>query len=373
MAAPRKTSPPDYVFITLTIFLTVFGLVMLSSASSDLGRADFGDSYYYLTHQILYGLIPGIVGFALGAFLYYRHLEKIAVPLLALSIVLLLLIFTPLGFSANGSNRWLDFGFFTFQPSELLKLSFFIYLGAWISRSKARSKSFTEGFLPLLIILGVIMGILFLQPSTTVAVLIFVAAILTYFTAGAPLKYLFVAGVAAVIALAAVIAVTPYRLARVTTFVSSVVGTTVADEQDAGYHITKSLIAIGSGGVTGVGFGQSTSKLYGLPEPIGDSIFAVIAEELGFVGGMVFILLMIAFLWRGLRIARRAPDAFARLMATGFMCVIGLQAFVNIGAISGALPLTGVPLPFVSYGGTALAVFLTMAGITVNISRYQRA
>ncbi len=365
---PKKTSQPDYVFITLTVLLTVFGLVMLSSASAGSGRERSGDSYYYLTHQLLYGLSFGIVGFIAGMVLYYRRLERWAIPILGTTIVLLLLVFTPLGLHIKGSDRWLGFGSFTFQPSELLKLSFIIYLAAWISRNKTRSKSFSEGFLPLIVILGVVMGILFAQPSTTVALLIFGASIMMYFTAGAPLKYLGISALVVTIAVACLIVATPYRLERVMTLVNG----SAVDELGAGYQITQSLIAIGSGGFTGVGFGQSTTKLKTLPEPMGDSIFAVVAEELGFIGSITLILFFIIFLWRGLRIARRAPDAFARLMVTGFMCLIGLQAFVNIGAISGVLPLTGVPLPFVSYGGTALAVFLTMAGITVNISRYQR-
>ncbi|MDO8557288.1 MAG: putative peptidoglycan glycosyltransferase FtsW [Candidatus Jorgensenbacteria bacterium] len=368
MKIPTRTSAPDYVFIALLFVIVIFGLVMLSSASSDLGKTQYSNSYYFIEHQLFRGLSIGIVGFFVGVFLYYRRLERFSLPLLGLSIVLLLLVFTEFGSPAKGSERWLALGPITFQPGEILKLTFFVYLAAWMSKKYARHKNFLEGMVPFLIITGVIMAILFLQPSTTIAVLIFLAAAATYFMAGVPVRYLIFSGIAVAIAVGLLIAATPYRLARVKTFLNP----KSADQLNEGYHINQALIAIGSGGLTGVGFGQSTTKLKFLPEPIGDSIFAVIAEELGFVGAMSFIIVFLLFLWRGFEIAKKAPDNFGRLLATGFMCVLGFQAFVNIAAISGILPLTGMPLPFVSYGGTALAVFLTMSGIVVNVSRYRR-
>ncbi len=366
--APKKTSSPDYVFIAFVLVLIAFGLVMLTSASSDLGKARFGDSYYYLVHQILYGLVPGIIGFFATFLIYYRRFEKWSMPILAISILFLLLIFTPLGFSAKGSDRWIQLGSFTFQPAELLKFSFFAYLAAWISRKKERNKSLSEGFLPFLLITGFIMTLIILQPSTSIAILILAAALFTYFTAGAKIKFLAVALLIALVAIGLVVYFTPYRLERVMTFFRP----SAANELSSGYHINQALIAIGSGGFTGVGYGQSTTKLHYLPEPIGDSIFAVLGEELGFLGTMAFILIFLMFIWRGLRIAKEAPDSFGRLVVVGFITLICLQAFVNIAAISGILPLTGMPLPFVSYGGTALAVLLTMCGMMVNISRYRK-
>jgi len=368
LRTPKKTSSPDYVFIAFIFILVIFGLVMLTSASSDLGKTRFGDSYYYLTHQIIYGLVPGIIGFFAGLFIYYRRFEKWSMPILAMSILLLLLVFTPFGFSAKGSERWLQIGSFTFQPGELLKLSFFVYLAAWISKKRERNESFSEGFFPFIMITGLTMAILFLQPSTSIAILIFATAFLTYFTAGAKLKFLLPVFAIATICISLVIYFTPYRLQRVMTFLRP----SASNELSSGYHINQALIAIGSGGLTGVGYGQSTTKLHYLPEPIGDSVFAVIGEELGFIGVTSFMLIFLAFIWRGFRIAKEAPDSFGRLLVIGFIILIGLQAFVNIAAISGILPLTGMPLPFVSYGGTALTVLLTMCGIIINISRYRK-
>ncbi|MEK7542766.1 MAG: putative peptidoglycan glycosyltransferase FtsW [Patescibacteria group bacterium] len=365
---PKHTSAPDYVFIALLFVIVVFGIVMLTSASSDLGQARFGYSYYYVTHQLINGLLVGIVGFIAGSLIYYRRFEKWSLPILGLSVILLILVFTPLGSSVNtGSDRWLTLGPITFQPGEILKLTFFIYITAWMSKKYSRNKSFFEGFLPFFLITGVVIALLFFQPATTIALLIFTAAVLTYFTAGAPLKYLVVLGIIAAVAVSLLIYLTPYRLQRIKTFLNP-----GADQLNSGYHINQALMAIGSGGLTGVGFGKSTSKLSYLPEPIGDSVFAIIAEELGFIGAISFILVFLLFIWRGMQIARNAPDNFGRLLVTGFMCVLGLQAFVHIAAISGILPLTGMPLPFVSYGGTALAVFLTMSGIIVSVSRYRR-
>jgi cell division protein FtsW len=363
--APRA-SAPDSVFLVLLGVLVVFGFVMLTSASSDIATVQRGSSSYYLTHQLLVGLLPGAVGFLVGLFFYYRRLERFATPLLILSIILLLLVFTPLGMSAKGGSRWLSLGSFTFQPSEFLKLTFFIYLAAWISRSGTRGRSVSEGFVPFLALVGGAMLLLVFQPATTVALLIFTASLLMYFTGGARFSFLVAMVLIACLGVSLLIAFTPYRMQRILSFLNP-----TEDLLGAGYQRNQAEIAIGSGRILGAGFGQSTTKLHYLPEPLGDSIFAIIAEELGFVGALAFVLVFFAFVWRGLYIARRAPDSFGRLLATGFTCLLGLQAFVNIGAISGVLPLTGVPLPFVSYGGTALTVFLTMSGIVANISRYR--
>ncbi len=362
----RKASAPDYVFAGLVVLLTVFGLVMLTSASSDLAEARFGNSFYYLNHQILNGLIAGVVGFLIGAFLYYRRWEKFAVPLLILNIVLLILVFTSFGLTAKGASRWVDVGGFSLQPAELLKLTFFIYLAAWLSKSGERGKRFLTGFLPFMILVGAIIMLIVFQPSTTTAAIIFAAALATFFTAGGRLSFLVAAVLIAGLGLSILVYFTPYRMERITTFLNR-----DTNELKEGYHLNQSLIAIGSGGWFGVGFGQSTTKLKYLPEPVGDSIFAVIAEELGFVGASLLVLAFLFLVLRGLSIARAAPDNFGRLLVTGFITLIGIQAFINIAAVSGLIPFTGVPLPFISFGGTALAVFLTMSGIIVNVSRYR--
>jgi len=362
-----RRGSPDYFFIALVIILVVFGLVMLASASSDLAKLKFGDSYYYLKHQILYGLSFGLLGFFFAAFFNYRKLESWSLWILIAGIVLLFLIFTPLGVSSGGAERWLNFGPLNFQPGEFIKLAFLIYLAAWLGKSESRSRSFVSGFLPFLFLSGVIAILLFLQPSTTTAIVLLASSLLTYFIAGARLKFLVAAVVLGAIILGVLIFLTPYRMERILTFLNP-----ERDPLGTGYHLNQAKIAIGSGGLTGVGYGESTTKLRYLPEPIGDSIFAVIAEELGFIGAAGLILVFVLFIWRGFRIARGGRDNFSRWLGASFTSLIGIQAFINIAAISGFFPLTGVPLPFISYGGTALAVFLTMSGLIVNISRSRR-
>ncbi len=359
-----RSSGPDYTFVFLLTVLVVFGLVMLTSASSDLAKAQYGNSYYYLTHQILFGLLPGLVGFFLGIFVDRRIWQKVSLYLLGIGILFLLLVFTHLGYQAYGADRWLHIGGFGFQPSEFVKLALIIYMASWLAKNASKHKSFKESTLPFFIILSLVILPIVLQPATTTAVLITSAALIMYLIAGASLRSLAFIVIIGLLGLALLIAITPYRFQRIFSFLhpnSDTLGKT--------YQINQSLIAIGSGGLWGVGYGHSTTKLHYLPEPMGDSIFAVIAEELGFVGSTLLIAAFLMFVWRGIKIAKRAPDMFSELMVVGFVSVIGLQAFVHIGAVSGLLPFTGIPLPFTSYGGTALAVFLTMSGIIVGVSR----
>lgn len=362
----------DFVFLGFLIIIVVFGLVMLSSASSELSKTKFNDSMYYLKHQLINGVVPGIVGFLAGYFIYYRHWEKMAPVLLILGILMLMLVFTPLVLHAKGGDRWIGIGGFSFQPSELMKLAFFIYLSAWISKGQQRGKSFWGGLAPFAILVGLVVLLLLMQPATSTAGLIFLTSLLVYFTSGANVRFVAALILVACLGAVSIVLINPfskgnYRTTRIQTYLNA-----DADPSGSGYHINQAQLAIGSGGIFGVGLGKSTTKIHYLPEPMGDSIFAVMGEELGFVGAVTFLVVFLAFISRGLKIARKAGDGFGRYVATSFMCLFGLQTFVNIGAISGVIPMTGIPLPFVSYGGTSLAVSLTMCGIIANISRYRR-
>jgi len=366
---------PDYIFISCVVLLVFFGLVMLSSASSDLGKIKFNDTYYYLKHQLLYGLTLGIAGFLFASFINYRFWQKLAVPLLLISLLSLVLVFTPLGFSHSGSNRWLDLGLLSVQPAEFLKFSFIVYLAAWLSLKKEKSShrqtNILTGYLPFLIISGLVAFLIIMQPSTTTVVIIMAAGLLVYFISGARLSFVLGTICLGLLGLILIISIThDYRLARIESYLKTFLGSEATNFQSEGYHLNQALMAIGSGGVWGVGFGNSTTKFKYLPEPISDSIFAVIAEELGFVGAVFLIGIFILLFIRGIKIAKNSRDQFAKLATIGFISVIAIQTFINIAAISGILPLTGVPLPFISYGGTSLAVFLTMTGVIVNISKY---
>ena len=368
---------PDYVFLSIFLILVVFGLLTLSSASSDLGKIKFNDTYYYVKHQLLYGFGFGIIGIFFASFFYYRHWQKFAVLLLLLGLIALALVFTPLGYRHASANRWLNLGQFSIQPAEFLKFAFIIYLAAWLSpKSKdgdsflLRRKSFWAGYLPFLIVSGIVATLIIMQPSTTTIFIIMSSAILIYFVSGAKMSYIFWTIVIGIVALGLVIYFTPYRLERIKDYLGRLSNPHGVNVEAGGYHLNQALIAIGSGGLNGVGFGKSTTKFKYLPEPIGDSIFAVVAEELGFIGAISLIALFIGFFIRGFIIAKNSRDQFARLTVIGFISIIAIQAFIHIAAISGIVPLTGVPLPFVSYGGTSLAVFLTMVGVIVNISKY---
>ncbi len=365
---------PDYVLIAAIVFLILFGLAMLASASSNLGEVRFGDPYYFLKRQASFGLAVGTLGFIVGATVHYKSYRNAALIFLLLSFILVALVFTPLGFGTTGATRWLSLGPLSFQPSEILKITLVIYLAAWLSRESERQKSFSRGVVPFLIVIGGISGLLLGQPSTSMLALLIAAATIMYFMSGAKLRY--IAGIVGsgilVIGIMVFVAsrVTPgpdtdYRILRIRTFLG-------LDRNEAGeaFHIRQAKIAIGSGGIGGVGYGQSTTKIRYLPEPMGDSIFAVIAEELGFIGATTIIAVFGVLVLRMLILARRARDKFGGLILVGFASVIALQVFIHIGAISGIIPLTGIPLPFVSYGSTALAVFMTMGGIAVNISKY---
>jgi cell division protein FtsW len=363
----RRTSAgtPDYFLMAALCILLVFGLAMLSSASSGLGKQLFNNSYYYLEHQLMFGLAIGLVGFLVGYFVPYYKFKNVAFILLLISMVALVLVFTPLGTAASGSTRWLRFGPLSFQPSELMKFTYILYLAAWLSNSKKRSTDFQTGLLPFAIVSGVMAVLLILQPATSTVAILLGAGLVVYFVSGAPWKYILgIIGIA-VAAVVLLIFVTPYRMARITGFLNQ-----SANTQGENYQVNQSLIAIGSGGLWGVGYGQSATKDSYLPTPIDDSIFAVVAEELGFIGAGCLVALFAIVTFRMFWLARRTGDQFGRMILIGFGTVIALQAFVNMASISGIIPLTGVPLPFVSYGGTALAVFITMSGVVLNVTRY---
>ncbi len=357
---------PDHILFAVVIMLTVFGLAMLASASSELGKVRFNDSYYYLKHQIYFGLSLGLVGFCAGYVLRYQFWKKIAVPLLIINLIALILVFTPLGVQVGNATRWIKIGPLTFQPAEILKLAFIIYLAAWLGNKKIkRTTSFFEGFLPFALISGLVALLLFLQPATSTVAILLGAGLVVYFLDGAKLRYALLIILAAAIGVGILIQATPYRKARILGFLNK-----TEDLSGKNYQVNQAQIAIGSGGLMGQGYGQSSAKLNFLPASIDDSIFAIISQELGFIGSGLLVVLFAVLSFRMLYLAQKMRDRFGRLLLAGFGAIIAFQSLVNMASISGLLPLTGVPLPFISYGGTALAVFLTMAGISLNISKY---
>ena len=365
---PRRVARnPDYFLLAVIFLLLVFGLAMLASASSDLGKTQFNDTYYYLKHQILFGLSLGAAGFLIAYFVPFYRWKKFAFIFLLVGVFALVAVFTPLGTLQGGSSRWLKLGELSFQPSELMKLVFITYLAAWLSNTKfKRSTDFQSGLVPFLLVAALVGALLLLQPATSTVAILLGSGLIVYFVSGAPYRYLAATIVLGLAVVALVVYVTPYRRARILGYLQP-----GADTQGQNYQVNQALIAIGSGGLTGVGYGQSATKASYLPTPIDDSIFAVTGEELGFVGASILVVLFALLCTRMFWLAKRMGDQFGRLLLIGFGSVVALQAFVNMASISGLIPLTGVPLPFVSYGGTALAIVLTMMGISVNVTKYR--
>lgn len=356
----------DGIFLLLVIALTVFGLFMLTSVSGPIAYSRFGDSYYFIKNQLFSGFLPGIIGFTFGALVPYRLWRKYAFPMLLLSIGLLTMVFIPgLGTDfGTFAKSWVQIGGQSFQPVELVKLTFLFYLAAWLEKSGEEVKDLQSGLLPFLIVLGIIGLLIFLQPDLGSLMIIAAMSVTVYFVAGGPVKHLLGLGAVAGFFFFLAVKMSPYRMDRFMTFLHPEL-----DPQGIGYQINQAMLAIGSGGFFGRGYGHSLQKFQYLPEVIGDSFFAVMAEELGFLFTLGFLALFIAFLFRGFRVAEFSSDAFGRYLATGIMAWLGIQAFVNIGAIIGLLPLTGVTLPFFSYGGSSLAVTLLACGVVLNISK----
>jgi cell division protein FtsW len=367
---------PDTVILGVMFFLILAGFLFLASASSDVSKIQFDDSFYFLKNQILKGFLPGIIGFLVGYFMYYRRWKKAAPILLLLNIILMVLVFTPLGYAAKGSHRWINVGPLSFQPSEFLKITFILYLASLFSSMQMkRLKQSWQAYWLFLFVSAVVSFLIFIQPATTMMIIVIGAGSVMYFFSGASFKQVSITLLAAAVFIAGLAIATPYRLKRVAPFWNPIAqhispSLMFSNVSSDSFHLNQSLIAIGTGGAFGVGFGKSTSKYSVLPEPMGDSIFSVIAEEFGFLGSLVVIGCYLLFFWRSMDLVLKSHDDFARLTVLGFISVIAIQAIIHISANSGLLPYTGVPLPFISYGGTALAVSLTMLGIIANISKH---
>ncbi len=354
----------DKKFFWLVALLFIGGILILSSASIVLSERTSGTFYFYTLRQLVSGGI-GIAFFFLGALVPYKKLRKFGVLFMILSFILLALLFIPqFGLSYGGARRWLSIGPINFQPSEILKLSLVIYLASWIDARRSDVGSISYGLLPFSLIISLVGVFLIMQPDIGTLIVITATAAIMYLVGGGRLHQIAILGIFGLTTLFFLIQIAPYRLNRILVFFNR-----RYDPQGAGYQILQSLIAIGSGGFFGRGFGMSVQKYNYLPEPMGDSVFAVFLEEMGFLGGVLLVGAFTLFLWWGMAIAKNAPDTFGKLLAVGLTVSIALQAFINMSAISGLLPLTGVPLPFVSYGGTSLVVTLLSAGILLNISR----
>jgi cell division protein FtsW len=349
----------DKRLLALTLVLTGIGLIAVADASYPQALNYFSDKLYFVKQQAVWALI-GIIALFVASKVHYSFWEKISLPLFVISLGFLFLVLLPgIGIKTLGARRWMSLGPVNFQPSEVVKLTLAIYL-AKVTAAKKRPLSF---FLPLVIIVGLIMK----QPDLGTALIVSFIGIIQIFIAGVNFFYI-VGAIFLGIALGIpFVLFSDYRRARLMTFLKI-----TQDPLDKAYHIRQVLLALGSGGLFGVGLGQSRQKYLFLPEAATDSIFAIIAEELGFIGASLLIFLFVWFIIRGIRIAKNAPDSFSQVLAVGIVSWIGGQAFLNIGSMVALIPLTGVPLPFLSYGGSALTMTLLSCGILLNISRHAK-
>ena len=357
----------DKVFLFSVILLSAFGFLIFSSASLGLLAKEVSNYNFVAAKQFI-GLMIGLVAFLLMSKLPYKTLRKYSFYIFISAIIINLLLFIQfISVSHGGASRWIDLGPITFQPSELLKIAFIIYFAAWLSGVKDKVSSIKYSILPYLGIVSILSMILLAQSDTDTLVVISGTGILMLYAAGSKTKHVATLILALLILVSIVIAVRPYARQRVMTFFNSSV-----NSQSSGYQIQQSLIAIGSGGFTGRGFGQSIQKFNYLPEPIGDSIFAVQAEEFGFIGSIALVLLFVFFLIKTIKISIRTEDSFGGLLALGIGILIITESFMNISSMLGIIPLSGMPLLFVSHGGTALIITLAAVGIIANISKFQK-
>lgn len=355
----------DFILFFTVIALLSFGVIMVYSSSAVSAYVNFNDSYYFFKRQIIWVTL-GIIAMLFTLNIDYHVWRKLAAPILIVTIVLLVLVLIPgLGKVVNGARRWLGFGSLYLQPSEIAKLSMVLFSSASLARHQEKITSFVKGLVPQLLILLLVFGLILKEPDLGTALAIGGTIFVLLFTAGAKLSHLSSLGFVGVIGIVAAIIFEPYRLKRLLAFSNP-----WADPLDTGYHIIQSLYALGSGGLFGVGLGRSREKFLYLPEPHTDFIFAILGEELGFIGTITVILLFFLFAWRGFKVSISAPDIYGSILAAGLTTMIVMQALMNIAVVTASMPVTGIPLPFISFGGSALIFTLAGVGILLNISRY---
>jgi cell division protein FtsW len=354
---------PDYIFLALAASLVVIGTIMIFSASPALALK-YGDSFYYLKRHLFY-LLLGLFGFYAAMNLKIDSLKKWSPYILVLSVFLMMLLYVPqLGREMGGATRWLDLYIFSFQPSELCKFAVVLFIAAYLSNKKEGIKNFMSGLLPLLLLIGIVDAIIINQPDLGTALSISFTSFIMFFIAGASLWHLSSLFLVAAAGVTVISITSPYRLKRLLAYLNP-----WNDPLNSGFQIIQSLLAVGSGGLMGLGLGNSRQKFFYLPQQYADFIFAVLCEELGFIGAAILLLLFLGFLARGIKIARKAGDDFSFLLAAGLVSMFAVQTFMNLSVVLGLIPTTGIPLPFVSYGGTSMIINLFSVGLIANISR----
>ena len=361
---------PDFLLLILTLLLVGFGLVMVFSASSSVAKVSFDDSFYFIKRQLVWA---GLGTFVMLLMMNLRYqVYKKAFMLFFIPVIVMLILVPFVSESVNGARSWFGVGSLGIQPTEPAKLALILYVGALISKKGEKFRDFKKGLLPVVVIVGFICGLIMMQPDLGSCMVLASCATIMILAGGANLKHLFVIGTVLAILGTVVISIWmaidskgwQYRIDRFTAYSDP-----LADAQGTGWQMVSSLQALGHGGLTGAGFGESVQKLHYLKYAYNDFIFSIIAEEFGFIGSTIFLLFYLLFLWRGLIVALRCPDEYGTIVGIGIVGLLTMQAFINIGGVTNAIPMTGVTLPFISYGGSSLLICLMCMGVLLSISR----
>lgn len=353
--------------MAVVVALLVIGVVMIYSSSYIWAEHDYDDSFFFVKRQLLFCGV-GLIAMLFIMAIPYGTWKKYSKALLLICFLLLLAVLIPgIGMTRGGAQSWIGVGAFSVQPSEFMKLGLIIFLSGYLSLNQKYITSFKKGFFPSIILVFTAFGFIMLQPDLGTGVVLVLTCMLLIYIAGARLSHFFGLAIIGIIGFLLLIISAPYRISRITAFLNP-----WENPQGDGFQIIQSLYALGPGGLLGVGLGNSIQKHFYLPEPQTDFIFAIIGEELGFIGGTVVIGLFMVLFWRGVKIAIEAPDGFGRFLALGIVSMLTIQVMINISVVIGLIPVTGITLPFLSYGGSSLTLTLCSTGILLNISKYSR-
>lgn len=357
--------PIDYPILLTIIILVAFGTIMVFSASFYYAQLRWGDRYYFFKRQCIWAVV-GFIAMAVTANISYWKLQKFSKLLLVITIILLIAVLF-IGVERNNAKRWLNVAGLSIQPSEIAKFSLILFLAHSMSLRRDKIRYFFKGVVPYLLLTGVLFGLIMLQPNFSTAGSLVILVLVMLFVAGARIWHLGFLGICGAGAAGALVMAARYRLERWMAFLDP-----WKDPIETGYQMIQSLYSLGAGGLFGMGLGESRQKYLYIPYPETDFIFAIIGEELGFIGGVILILLFVILIWRGLKIAITAPDLFGCLLASGIIGMIAIQTIINVAVVTASMPPTGLPLPFVSFGGSSLAISMASIGVLLNISRYAK-
>nr|WP_208112708.1 stage V sporulation protein E [Aureibacillus halotolerans] len=362
-----KKQTPDFFLFSVTMLLLAIGIIMVYSASAIWADYKFDDPFFFAKRQLLFAGL-GIVAMLFVMQVDYWNWRSWSLVLLIVCFLLLVLVLIPgVGLVRGGARSWLGVGAFSIQPSEFMKLAMIAFLARFLAQRQKYITQWRKGMLPVLGLVFLAFGMIMLQPDLGTGTVMVATCMVMLFAAGAKIRHFIMLGLLGVVGFAGLVLSAPYRIKRITSFMDP-----WSDPLGSGFQIIQSLYAIGPGGLLGLGIGQSRQKYFYLPEPQTDFIFSIVAEELGFIGGVFVLLLFAIILWRGIRIALGAPDLYGAFIALGICTMIAVQVFINIGVVTGLMPVTGITLPFLSYGGSSLMLMLVAVGVLLNVSKHAK-